>query len=132
MLHLSVEGSGADFASCFSLRMCEIYFPLKCVFKLKCHRMCLAVPLPAWLRFSFSLFLLSWLLFSLCVCARVNLALLAMHYTMRPKLCNENVWAIIYYVAAGVERNSAIDCCCSLSINCSLAALFAWLTTLPL
>lgn len=139
MLHLSVEGSGADFASCLTLRMCEIYLPLKCVFKLKCHEMCLAVPLLARLRFFFSLFLLSWLLFSLCVCvyARLNLASLAMHYTMRPKLCNENVLAIIYYVAAGVEGNSAIDCCCLLSINCPLAAklhsaLFARLSTVTI
>lgn len=72
-----------------------------------------------------------------CVCARLNLASLAMHYTMRPKLCNGNVLAIIYYVAAGVEGNSAIDCCCLLSINCPLAAklhsaLFARLSTVTI
>lgn len=69
-----------------------------------------------------------------CVCARLNLASMAMHYTMRPKVCNENVLAIIYYVVAGVEGNSTINCCCLLSINGALTAkmhssLFARLTT---
>lgn len=84
-----------------------------------------------------SVFIVMAVVLLVCVYARLNLASLAMHYTMRPELCNENVLAIIYYVAAGVEGNSAIDCCCLLSINCPLAAklhsaLFARLSTVTI
>lgn len=92
--------------------------------------MCLAVPLPARLGFSFSLFLLSWLLFSLCV-SSAWLAGDSLHNAPESMQC---MLAIIYYVAAGVEANSTINCCYLLSINGALAAkvhsaLFARLTT---
>lgn len=87
-------------------------------------------PIAGSARFLFLSVFIVWLLFSLCV-SSAWLAGDSLHNAPESMQC---MLAIIYYVAAGVEGNSTINCCYLLSINGALAAkvhsaLFARLTT---